>query len=129
MPTDTPSADPPPGPDPALDTAALETLVGRVADEFTERVRRGESPDPEEYVRRAGATPPTAAHSSRPPRRPPPRRPDPIPPSTRRPWRRWSAASLTSSLSASAAASRRTRKSTSPALARRACVRSLVRWP
>jgi hypothetical protein len=51
MPTDTPSANPPPGRAAALDTAALETLVGRVIDEFTERLQRGESPDPEEYVR------------------------------------------------------------------------------
>jgi serine/threonine protein kinase/WD40 repeat protein len=32
--------------------AALESLVGRVADEFTERLRHGERPDVEEYARR-----------------------------------------------------------------------------
>jgi WD40 repeat protein len=31
---------------------ALESLVGRVADEFTERVQRGEQPDVEDYARR-----------------------------------------------------------------------------
>jgi serine/threonine protein kinase/Flp pilus assembly protein TadD len=31
---------------------ALESLVGRVADEFTDRLRRGERPDVEEYARR-----------------------------------------------------------------------------
>jgi serine/threonine protein kinase len=30
----------------------LESLVGHVADEFTERLNRGEQPDPEEYARR-----------------------------------------------------------------------------
>jgi serine/threonine protein kinase len=35
-----------------LDDEALESLVGRVADEFTDRVNRGEAPDVEEYARR-----------------------------------------------------------------------------
>jgi serine/threonine protein kinase/Tfp pilus assembly protein PilF len=33
-------------------TAPTEELVGRVADEFTQRLNRGERPDPEEYARR-----------------------------------------------------------------------------
>jgi serine/threonine protein kinase/WD40 repeat protein/tetratricopeptide (TPR) repeat protein len=37
---------------PTLDSAALERLVGQVADEFTERLNRGERPDIEEYTRR-----------------------------------------------------------------------------
>jgi serine/threonine protein kinase/Flp pilus assembly protein TadD len=39
---------------PPLDESAgaLESLVGRVADEFTDRLRRGERPDVEEYARR-----------------------------------------------------------------------------
>src|SRR5262249_12384862 len=32
--------------------AALEALLGRVADEFTERLNRGEQPDIEDYARR-----------------------------------------------------------------------------
>ncbi len=34
------------------ETASVEALVGRVADEFTERLNRGEKPDAEEYARR-----------------------------------------------------------------------------
>jgi serine/threonine protein kinase len=34
------------------ETASLESQVGRVADEFTQRLNRGERPDPEEYARR-----------------------------------------------------------------------------
>ena len=37
---------------PAPDPDDLEDLVGRIADEFTDRVHRGERPDPEEYARR-----------------------------------------------------------------------------
>jgi serine/threonine protein kinase/Flp pilus assembly protein TadD len=37
---------------PTLDSAALERLVGRVADEFTERLNRGERPDVAEYAGR-----------------------------------------------------------------------------
>jgi eukaryotic-like serine/threonine-protein kinase len=37
---------------PVLDSAAVEGLVGRVADEFTERLNRGERPEVEEYARR-----------------------------------------------------------------------------
>jgi WD40 repeat protein/serine/threonine protein kinase len=37
---------------PAPDPDDLEDLVGRIADDFTDRIHRGERPDPEEYVRR-----------------------------------------------------------------------------
>jgi serine/threonine-protein kinase len=39
-------------PEPASDTSSVESLVARVADEFLERLRRGEQPDVEEYARR-----------------------------------------------------------------------------
>lgn len=37
---------------PALDEQAQETLLGQIADEFTERLNRGEQPGVEEYVER-----------------------------------------------------------------------------
>jgi eukaryotic-like serine/threonine-protein kinase len=37
---------------PSAEDLSLESLVARVADEFLQRLERGENPDPEEYVRR-----------------------------------------------------------------------------
>src|ERR1700687_2728921 len=35
-----------------MDRTSLEALVGQVADEFTERLQRGEQPEVDEYVQR-----------------------------------------------------------------------------